>query len=172
MSTIAERVAGAPISWGVCEAPDWGHELPPERVLRELRELGLGATELGPTGYLGEHPAEWLLAMACFGAVTAQYLIGKAIRDGVYFSQFDKTTFWKMMLLTSAVSIALGSPGTSRHPIPPSQASARVTAGLKCAPETEPKVRIKAVRTKTGTTSSAPRFRCHLSYVRMSEDRS
>jgi inosose dehydratase len=58
MSTIAERVAGAPISWGVCEAPDWGHELPPERVLREMRELGLGATELGPTGYLGEHPAD------------------------------------------------------------------------------------------------------------------
>ncbi len=58
MGTVAERVGGAPISWGVCEAPDWGHELPPERVLREMRELGLRATELGPTGYLGEHPAD------------------------------------------------------------------------------------------------------------------
>jgi inosose dehydratase len=47
------RVAGAPISWGVCEAPDWGRELPPERVLAEMGELGLRATELGPTGYLG-----------------------------------------------------------------------------------------------------------------------
>ena len=37
MSTIAERIGGAPISWGVCEAPNWGHELPPERVLAEMR---------------------------------------------------------------------------------------------------------------------------------------
>jgi inosose dehydratase len=51
---LAERVAAAPISWGVCEAPDWGYELPPERVLAEMRSLGLRATELGPTGYLGD----------------------------------------------------------------------------------------------------------------------
>jgi inosose dehydratase len=53
---ITERIAGAPISWGVCEAPGWGYELPPERVLGEMRELGLKATELGPTGYLGAQP--------------------------------------------------------------------------------------------------------------------
>jgi inosose dehydratase len=58
MSSIDGRVGGAPISWGVCEAPDWGHELLPERVLREMHELGLHATELGPTGYLGAHPAD------------------------------------------------------------------------------------------------------------------
>jgi inosose dehydratase len=60
MSTIglADRVAGAPISWGVCEAPGWGHELPAERVLSEMHALGLHATELGPTGYLGARPAQ------------------------------------------------------------------------------------------------------------------
>lgn len=47
------RVAGAPISWGVCEAPGWGHEIGPDRVLTEMHDLGLRATELGPTGYLG-----------------------------------------------------------------------------------------------------------------------
>lgn len=46
------RIAGAPISWGVCEVPDWGHQLPPTRVLREMAALGLTATELGPDGYL------------------------------------------------------------------------------------------------------------------------
>jgi inosose dehydratase len=56
--SIAERVGGAPISWGVCEAPDWGIELPAERVLAEMRQLGLRATELGPTGYLGRTPEE------------------------------------------------------------------------------------------------------------------
>ena len=52
------RIAGAPISWGVCEAPDWGRELPADRVLSEMRGLGLAATELGPTGYLGDDPAQ------------------------------------------------------------------------------------------------------------------
>lgn len=46
------RVAGAPISWGVCEVPGWGLQLAPERVLREMAELGLHATELGPQGWL------------------------------------------------------------------------------------------------------------------------
>lgn len=57
MAPRAEQVAAAPISWGVCEAPDWGHELPAERVLAEMQALGLRATELGPTGYLGAEPA-------------------------------------------------------------------------------------------------------------------
>jgi inosose dehydratase len=50
---VVDRLAGAPISWGVSEAPDWGYELPPDRVLAEMAGLGLKATELGPTGYLG-----------------------------------------------------------------------------------------------------------------------
>jgi inosose dehydratase len=48
----ARRVAGAPISWGVCEVPGWGRQLPPDRVLAEMAGLGLTATELGPLGYL------------------------------------------------------------------------------------------------------------------------
>jgi inosose dehydratase len=55
---LADRIAAAPISWGVCEAPDWGYELPAERVLSEMRSLGVRATELGPTGYLGDNPGE------------------------------------------------------------------------------------------------------------------
>ena len=56
--SILDRVGGAPISWGVCEAPDWGYELPADVVLDEMRGLGLRATELGPTGYLGREPAD------------------------------------------------------------------------------------------------------------------
>jgi inosose dehydratase len=51
-TAVTRRLAGAPISWGVCEVPDWGLMLPPERVLREMASLGLRATELGPIGYL------------------------------------------------------------------------------------------------------------------------
>ncbi|TDD18159.1 TIM barrel protein [Nonomuraea diastatica] len=46
------KLAGAPISWGVCEVPGWGYQLPPDRVLSEMRKLGLTATELGPQGFL------------------------------------------------------------------------------------------------------------------------
>ncbi len=46
------RLAAAPISWGVCEVPGWGLQLPPERVLAEMAELGLTATELGALGWL------------------------------------------------------------------------------------------------------------------------
>ncbi|MGI8878975.1 MAG: TIM barrel protein [Jatrophihabitans sp.] len=55
---LTARVAGAPISWGVCEAPDWGVELSADRVLAEMQALGLRATELGPTGFLGATPEE------------------------------------------------------------------------------------------------------------------
>jgi inosose dehydratase len=46
------RLAGAPISWGVCEVPGWGRMMPPDRVFAEMASLGLTATELGPLGYL------------------------------------------------------------------------------------------------------------------------
>jgi inosose dehydratase len=46
------RLAGAPISWGVCEVPGWGRQLEPARVLGEMTAVGLDATELGPVGYL------------------------------------------------------------------------------------------------------------------------
>ena len=52
MTDLAERVAGAPITWGICEVPGWGYQMPPARVLSEMRSLGLRATELGPEGFL------------------------------------------------------------------------------------------------------------------------
>ncbi|MCP2329484.1 inosose dehydratase [Hamadaea flava] len=56
--TIADRIAGAPISWGVCEVPGWGHQMAPDRVLTEMRDVGLAATEFGPEGFLPDAPAD------------------------------------------------------------------------------------------------------------------
>ena len=53
-----DRIATAPTSWGLCEVPGWGVQLPPERVLPEMRELGFRATEAGPDGYLGRSTSE------------------------------------------------------------------------------------------------------------------
>ncbi len=52
------RVAGAPISWGVCEVPGWGHQMSPDRVLAEMHRVGLTATEFGPDGFLPAAAAE------------------------------------------------------------------------------------------------------------------
>lgn len=67
------KVAGAPISWGVCEVPGWGHQMEPARVLAEMRDAGLAATELGPDGFLpgGAQERDELLASYGLGLVGA-----------------------------------------------------------------------------------------------------
>lgn len=52
------KLAGAPISWGVCEVPGWGEQLPASEVLAQMASLGLTALEVGPVGYLGTTPEE------------------------------------------------------------------------------------------------------------------
>ena len=51
------KLAAAPISWGVCEVPDWGLQLAPARVLDDMRALGVRVTEAGPPGFLPADPA-------------------------------------------------------------------------------------------------------------------
>lgn len=53
-----ERVAGAPVSWGVIEIPDWGFQMPVDRVMREASSLGLSAMEAGPEDLLPQDPTE------------------------------------------------------------------------------------------------------------------
>ena len=61
------RLAGAPISWGVCEVPGWGYQMTPDRVLREMHEVGLVATEFGPDGFLPDAPQEKIELLAGHG---------------------------------------------------------------------------------------------------------
>ena len=82
--TIAERIAAAPISWGVCEVPGWGHQLAPARVLTEMAGLGVAATEFGPDGFLPADPqdAAGLLArhgMSAVGGFVPVVLFDEAV---------------------------------------------------------------------------------------------
>ncbi|GLU47492.1 sugar phosphate isomerase/epimerase family protein [Nocardiopsis ansamitocini] len=61
------RIAGAPISWGVCEVPGWGYQLAPDAVLPQMREAGLSATEFGPDGFLPAAPGDKAAALAGHG---------------------------------------------------------------------------------------------------------
>jgi inosose dehydratase len=73
VTDLAERVAGAPITWGVCEVPGWGHQMAAERVLSEMRSVGLRATELGPDGFL-PHGSERVLLGANGLALVAGFV--------------------------------------------------------------------------------------------------
>lgn len=57
MTSFLDRIAAAPISWGICEAPGWGLQLPVDRVLDEARGLGITAFEQGALGWLPTDPA-------------------------------------------------------------------------------------------------------------------
>jgi inosose dehydratase len=61
------RVAGAPISWGVIEVPDWGYQMGVDRVLREAASVGLDAMEAGPEGFLPQDPDEMSRILASHG---------------------------------------------------------------------------------------------------------
>lgn len=52
MSDFLDRIAGAPITWGVDGSPGWGFLMDRDRVLTEMASVGISATELGPDGYL------------------------------------------------------------------------------------------------------------------------
>lgn len=56
MTAIADRIAGAPISWGVCEVSGWGWQLDAATVLSQMQEVGLVATEFGPDSFLPDEP--------------------------------------------------------------------------------------------------------------------
>jgi len=59
-------------------------------------------------GGVAEVKSRWLItAMFCSGAVTAQFVSGKATRDALFLASFDFTSLPLMLVATSACSIAL-----------------------------------------------------------------
>ncbi|HET8814985.1 MAG TPA: sugar phosphate isomerase/epimerase [Solirubrobacterales bacterium] len=85
MTKPRPRIAAAPISWGQCEVPGWGHQIARERVLEEMVALGIGATEAGPDGFLPDDPSELreflaAYAMSLVGGFTPLVLHGDEAR--------------------------------------------------------------------------------------------
>lgn len=78
---LRERVAGAPISWGVCEVPGWGHQLEPALVLGQMREVGLAATEFGPDGFLPDDPGAKAATLAAAGLRAVGQFVPVVLHD-------------------------------------------------------------------------------------------
>jgi len=79
---LEDRIAGAPISWGVCEVPGWGHQLAVERVLTEMRAVGLSATEFGPDGFLPDDPASKAAVLAKHGLAAVGGFVPVVLHEG------------------------------------------------------------------------------------------
>ncbi|MFE1785161.1 sugar phosphate isomerase/epimerase family protein [Streptomyces sp. NPDC059506] len=78
---IGSRTAAAPISWGVCEVPGWGHQLSAPRVLSEMASLGLAATEFGPEGFLPACPDERTAVLAGHGLTPVGGFVPVVLHD-------------------------------------------------------------------------------------------
>ena len=61
------RVAGAPVSWGIIEVPNWGYQMPAGRVLQEAASLGLEAMEAGPEEFLPDDAARVAEVLSGYG---------------------------------------------------------------------------------------------------------
>lgn len=80
-TALAGRLAGAPISWGVCEVPGWGHQMAADRVLSEMRAAGLSATEFGPDGFLPDDPASRAATLAGHGLAAVGGFVPVVLHD-------------------------------------------------------------------------------------------
>jgi len=107
------RVAGAPISWGVCEVPDWGYQLEPDRVLSEMAGLGLPATELGPDGYLPTDPSRLEAALADHGlGLAAGFMPAVLHQPAVLEEELERVSVQADLLAASGADVLVLAAGT------------------------------------------------------------
>ena len=78
---LDERVAGAPVSWGVSEVPGWGWQYDAATVLREMAEVGLAATEFGPDGFLPDAPEAKAETLAAAGLSAVGQFVPVVLHD-------------------------------------------------------------------------------------------
>ncbi|MCM3556018.1 sugar phosphate isomerase/epimerase [Janibacter melonis] len=78
---VPDRIAAAPISWGVCEVPGWGWQHQPPTVLAQMRELGISATEFGPDGFLPDAPQAKADTLAGYGLAAVGQFVPVVLHD-------------------------------------------------------------------------------------------
>jgi inosose dehydratase len=103
------RVAGAPISWGVCEVPDWGFQLPPERVMTEMERLGLTATEFGPDGFLPDEPVARKAFLETYNLQAVGGFVPVVLHDAAHDPMGEVDAFIDACLATDAGVVVLAA---------------------------------------------------------------
>ena len=114
------KIAGAPINWGVCEVPGWGHQLTAERVLTEMRDVGLAATETGPQGFLPGDPAALSALLQSYDLRCVGSFLPVLLHDPAYDPVPETTAPLDALTATGAevlvLAAATGSDGYDSRP--------------------------------------------------------
>ena len=113
------QLAGAPISWGVCEVPGWGLQLGPERVLGEMRSLGLLATELGPIGWLPLDGAALRARLADYGLRLVGGFVPLVLHEPAADRAFEQAERMAMLFAAAGADVLLVAALTDEAWAPP-----------------------------------------------------
>jgi inosose dehydratase len=116
MTAFEDRIAGAPISWGVCEVPGWGWQYDVETVLTQMRTAGLAATEFGPDGFLAGEPRRMAKVLADHGLRAVGGFVPVVLHDPAYVPQLDLDGFIAAGADTLVLAAATGRDGYDDHP--------------------------------------------------------
>ncbi|MEV7395821.1 TIM barrel protein [Aeromicrobium sp. NPDC092404] len=115
------KVAGAPISWGVCEVPGWGFQLPAERVMAEMERLGLSATEFGPDGFLPDDPTARKVFLETYDLQAVGGFLPVVLHDPTHDPMAEVDAFIEVCLATGAgvvvLAAATGVDGYDARPV-------------------------------------------------------
>jgi inosose dehydratase len=109
MTDLAARIAGAPISWGVCEVPGWGWQYDAETVLAEMRAVGLAATEFGPIGFLPDDPADKAKTLADVGLRAVGGFVPVVLHDPSYDPAVEVTAALDGFVAAGATTLVLAA---------------------------------------------------------------
>ncbi|MBC9957991.1 TIM barrel protein [Yimella sp. cx-51] len=109
MTALASRIAGAPISWGVCEVPGWGYQLGPETVLAQMAEIGLTATEFGPDGFLPDEPEAKVDKLTSFDLRAVGQFVPVVLHDPTLDPLPDVVTAMDALVLAQASTVVIAA---------------------------------------------------------------
>lgn len=132
--TVMDRVAGAPISWGVCEVPGWGWQYDPATVLTQMREVGLRATEFGPEDFLPAAPEAKAALLAGHGLTAVGQFVPVMLHDPAHdpLPEVDRAMDGLVAARASTVVLAAatGSEGYDARPVLDEEGWATLLANL------------------------------------------
>jgi inosose dehydratase len=116
MTAFEDRIAGAPISWGVCEVPGWGWQYDVGTVLSQMHAAGLSATEFGPDRFLADEPRRTAKVLADHGLRAVGGFVPVVLHDPAYEPVLDLDGFVAAGADTLVLAAATGWDGYDDRP--------------------------------------------------------
>jgi inosose dehydratase len=116
MTAFEDRIAGAPISWGVCEVPGWGWQYDAATVLTQMRTAGLTATEFGPNGFIADEPHRMAKVLADHGLRAVGGFVPVVLHDPTHVPALDLDAFFAAGADTLVLAAATGRDGYDDRP--------------------------------------------------------